>query len=140
MTRLVSLRRRAAARQSHRCYYCGLPMWENDPISFAQTYRLTARQAQLFKCTAEHLHPLSEGCPNYELYILAACLHCIRRIHAVPNPRSAAEYKDVVNGRMRRGRWLAGMLPTMVEARVSCGVTSQDKPPSPARDRGRAPG
>jgi 5-methylcytosine-specific restriction endonuclease McrA len=125
MTRLVSLRRRAAARQSHRCYYCGLPMWEKDPTSFAQTYRLTERQAQLFKCTAEHLHPRSEGGPNSELNIVAACLYCNRRRHAEPNPRSASEYKLFVDAHMKTGRWRAGMLP----AADAFGVCRNTTPP-----------
>lgn len=126
MTRLVSLRRRAAARQSHCCFYCGLPMWEQEPTTFAQAYRLTDRQARLLKCTAEHLLPRSEGGADTGSNIVAACLFCNRQRHVVRKPLAAAEYKHVVNARMQRGRWLAGMLPTMVASRVSRGVTSQE--------------
>lgn len=138
MKRLGSLRRLAAHRQSQCCFYCGLPMWEQEPTTFARTYRLTDRQARLLKCTAEHLLPRSEGGPDTGSNIVAAHLFCNRQRHVVRNPLSATEYKHVVNARMKCGRWLAGMLPTMVAAGVSRGVTSQDRSRLPARDRGRA--
>ena len=128
MKRLASLRRQAADRQSHCCYYCGLPMWEKEPTAFAKTHRLTRREARLLMCTAEHLHPRSEGGPDTELNIVAACLYCNRQRHAVSRPRPSAEYKQLVADRMRRGRWLAGMLPEMVASGVTRAFTSRDKP------------
>ena len=126
MKRLVSLRRAAAHRQSHFCYYCHMPMWEKERTTFAQTYRLTDRQARLLQCTAEHLLPRSDGGADTGSNIVAACLFCNRQRHVVQRPLAAAEYKHVVNARMQQGRWLAGMLPTMVATRVSRDVTSQD--------------
>ena len=128
MNRLVSLRRLAADRQSHCCYYCGLPMWEREPTAFAHTYQLTGRQARLLKCTAEHLHPRSEGGPDSGPNIVAACLYCNRQRHAVRKPRSASEHKRFVETRMRRGRWLASLVPTLVAPGVMPSFICPDTP------------
>jgi len=78
---IVIARRAAFAFQSHRCFYCGIPIWETSATKFAQTYRITSRQALLLRCTAEHLRARSEGGPNNAANIVAACACCNQTRH-----------------------------------------------------------
>jgi hypothetical protein len=70
---LVKLRRSAFRAQNGCCFYCGLPMWEDDPERFAQTLGLTAGQAQKLRSTAEHLQARCDGGGDHPSNIVAAC-------------------------------------------------------------------
>jgi 5-methylcytosine-specific restriction endonuclease McrA len=76
MNRLQSLRARAFAHQNERCYYCDLPIWEDDPHAFASRYGITIRQARAFQCTAEHLVARCDGGKTVSSNVVAACRHC----------------------------------------------------------------
>lgn len=106
MERLRSLRRQAASRQAFRCYYCELPMWERDAAMFAARFSLSKAQANLLRCTAEHLKPKSEGGPENRANIVAACLYCNRTRHMAKNPLPPERFRHYVNRRMQRRRWL----------------------------------
>ncbi|WP_418953427.1 HNH endonuclease [Zeimonas sediminis] len=109
MTNLQSLRQQAARRQSLRCYYCECPMWERDATTLSASFGLSKAQANLLRCTAEHLRPKSEGGPANRTNIVAACLFCNRTRHKAKNPRCPESYKKYVRKRMQRGRWLTGL-------------------------------
>jgi hypothetical protein len=70
----VSFRTRAFALQSGRCFYCGLPMWNINPMRFARRYEITPSQALDFKCTAEHLKARRDGGIDQHANVVAACL------------------------------------------------------------------
>ena len=76
MTCIARLRTAAFTDQRGLCFYCHLPMWLRDWSEFARAHQLTRRQAQRFRCTAEHLTPRSMGGPTNRSNIAAACWHC----------------------------------------------------------------
>ena len=104
--RIQTHRHSAFLAQQGRCYYCGLPTWESDPESFATAHSISAAAAQQFKCTAEHLQARQDGGQDRAQNIVAACLCCNSRRHSgrkqAPSP---ASYKDLVQKRLRKGRW-----------------------------------
>ena len=116
-TSIQKARARAAVAQEHRCYYCGLPMWERDPDTFASAHGLTKRQVQLLHCTAEHLLSRSDGGSNAAVNLVAACRYCNSHRHHVSRPLDPARYREYVLRRMQRGRWLAGVLTQLAQAR-----------------------
>lgn len=54
-TKLARCRQSAYTAQSGRYFYCGLPMWQQDPESFALSHGISLLQAKALQCTAEHL-------------------------------------------------------------------------------------
>jgi 5-methylcytosine-specific restriction endonuclease McrA len=111
---LFNKRRSAAKRQADKCFYCGLPMWETDPATFAARFNLSKAQAALLQCTAEHLHARCDGGGDQPSNIVAACRFCNRARHAAARPLPPARYQARVRSRMSKGRWLAGMLPSSI--------------------------
>ena len=61
---LRSNRIAAARRQSNRCYYCGVQMWEHSPPRTLVQIAKSAEKTDRLRCTAEHLRPRSEGGKN----------------------------------------------------------------------------
>lgn len=108
------LRSRASAfaRQGGHCYYCSSPMWFEDHIAFATRYRITERQALLFRCTGEHLQERRSGGDDSTSNVVAACHFCNRaRHHFRPtNAPAAADYKRHVEKQMAKGRWPVAQL------------------------------
>ncbi|WP_366856998.1 HNH endonuclease [Methylophaga sp.] len=82
-------------------------MWINDAASFSQRYKLTLKQAHLFKCTGEHLIAFYEGGASNQSNIVAACYYCNSRRHKPKEPLSPERYKQKVLRRMRSGKWHA---------------------------------
>ncbi len=103
---LALLRYRAYQRQNRRCYYCGFPMWEKDIDRFLSEYRVSPAQAQLFRCTAEHLKAKSVGGSNAASNIVAACDYCNRTRHRSSKPLEPDRYRQRVQTRLAKGRWL----------------------------------
>jgi 5-methylcytosine-specific restriction endonuclease McrA len=114
---LARMRAIAAHRQHFRCFYCGLPMWSNDVASFAAKYGLSRRLALQLQCTAEHLAPRSMGGTGSSANIVAACAFCNHKRHARPSAPDPAAYKQFVQQRVRRGRWLPASLPSTLRPR-----------------------
>ena len=90
---LKNLRRRMAIAQRYLCYYCDLEMCDGDPERFMARHGLSLRQAELRRCTAEHLKPRSEGGTDASDNIVAACLFCNRRRHRARTPLAPEQYK-----------------------------------------------
>lgn len=96
-------------------------MWDSDPHQFIAQYALTPKQARLLRCTAEHLHPRSEGGKDTKNNIVAACLYCNRTRHAAKVPLEPSQYQQRVRRLMRRGKWLAGIFRERLSALTSTG-------------------
>jgi len=82
-------------------------MWESDPASYAVEHNITIPQANLLRCTAEHLLARTDGGKDQADNIVAAHLWCNRKRHArklAPTPR---EYRHLVQQRLSKGRWFA---------------------------------
>lgn len=103
---LASLRHKAFVRQDYRCFYCTTPMCEHDSVHFRATYRLFQAQAEFFFCTAEHLKPRSEGGRDNASNVVAACYFCNQTRHRAKVPLDAAKYRQRVQSRVDRARWL----------------------------------
>ena len=104
---LQKLRHQAFVRQSCRCYYCTLPIWENDPMEIATRYGICLRKAKHLRCTAEHLIAQQDGGGETAENITAACLWCNRMRHRgrhdkAPNP---TKYKNRVTQLMAKRQW-----------------------------------
>lgn len=102
---LKSPRKLAYALQSGRCFYCGVPMWQNNPEQFASQHKLSINQARLLKCTGEHLTAHSDGGEGSTENIVAACWYCNTRRHRAAKPRSPDSYKTHVRKRISKGHW-----------------------------------
>lgn len=110
MGTLSNIRRTKMLAQEGRCYYCGLPMWDPALKDAAPAICLTPAMQKYLLCTAEHLHPRSEGGTNSASNIVAACWYCNTRRHhwkAAPAPDA---YRAHVQKRMAKGKWLAAHL------------------------------
>lgn len=105
MPTLAKLRLAAFHRQNGRCFYCHLPMWTTDPLTFAAQYRLSAAQARRFQCTAEHLIARQDGGKDLEGNIVAACRFCNQTRHKRKSPPDAESYCALVAKRVTAGRW-----------------------------------
>lgn len=104
-TPLIRNRQSAYRAQMGRCYYCGLPMWEDDVGTFCQAHNITPSQAQLLRCTAEHLEARQDGGLNTAKNIVAACLSCNQRRHKRKKAPAPSAYLNLVRKRVREGRW-----------------------------------
>jgi len=91
--------------QFGRCFYCGLPMLTGSPEKFAARYGITLAQANLLRCTGEHLVPHENGGTSAKTNIVAACWFCNSRRHRRPTAPAPAEYKQLVRQKVRQGRW-----------------------------------
>jgi hypothetical protein len=100
----------ATKQQAFRCYYCQAPIWERDPWRFVAEYRLTLRQAEFLRSTAEHLLPLSEGGATSRANIVAACLFCNSTRHKARNPLPADTYRARVQRHVACGWWFTSRL------------------------------
>ena len=109
MTSLARYRQRAAVRQGFRCYYCGSPIWLENPDRFAATHGLSRAQARLLRCTAEHLEAKRDGGTDRRENIVAACEFCNQHRHRARNPLPPTAYRERVVEAMSHGRWLAGV-------------------------------
>ncbi|MBU1215538.1 MAG: HNH endonuclease [Gammaproteobacteria bacterium] len=92
--------------QSGRCFYCGHPMWESDISTFAESHKLSLRQARIYRCTAEHLVAKIDGGSNSAKNIVAACHWCNKNRHARKKAPTPIEYMEFIKKRLAQGRWL----------------------------------
>lgn len=100
----------AFRRQGGRCFYCGLPVWLYDLEAFRARYPLSAKQVASRRCTAEHLLPKEDGGKDGADNIVAACALCNSRRHKREHARSPEEHRRHVLSRVRRGKWLPGVM------------------------------
>jgi hypothetical protein len=104
---LRKLRHQAFVRQSCRCFYCTLPIWEGDPTEFTAHYGIRLQKAKHLRCTAEHLIAKQDGGDDTAQNIAAACLWCnrmrhLKRQHKAPSPE---KYKNRVAQLIAKGCW-----------------------------------
>jgi 5-methylcytosine-specific restriction endonuclease McrA len=102
---LVRPRTHAFAHQSGRCYYCGMPMWADNPLEFANAHGITLGQAKRLQCTGEHLVARQDGGSTARSNIVAACLFCNKGRHSRKTPLPPDRYLQLVRKRMKVGRW-----------------------------------
>lgn len=106
--------------QGGRCYYCGKPMWVEYPEWFRAATGCASRNVGLFQCTAEHLHPRSEGGKDTPDNIVAACRFCNATRHKAKVPKTPALYRSLVRERVAKGRWNQSLIrfsaPSIVPA------------------------
>jgi hypothetical protein len=110
MGALKNIRRTKMLAQAGRCYYCGLPMWDDTLNECPPAACRRGRQLKPLRCTAEHLLPRSEGGADTAENIVAACLYCNQTRHRAKRPRSPEHYRAHVRRRMAAGRWLAAQV------------------------------
>ena len=113
-------RHSAYLAQQGRCYYCGLPMWEDDLESFCRDHNINPSQAQLLQCTAEHLHARQDGGLDTADNIVAACLRCNRSRHVGKRNPSPCDYAQLVRKALRNGAWHRKSLMRAFEALMTC--------------------
>ncbi|MBC7163822.1 MAG: HNH endonuclease [Roseovarius sp.] len=107
MGKLSNIRRTKMLAQEGRCYYCDLPMWDPElGHAMPEICRAPAMRRYL-RCTAEHLHPRSEGGADATGNIVAACWYCNTRRHHRKAPPSPDVHRARVQERMAKGKWLA---------------------------------
>jgi 5-methylcytosine-specific restriction endonuclease McrA len=99
------LRKSAYNAQRGQCCYCGKPMWLEDVEAFAKAHNYSLRQANLLKCTAEHLHARTDGGDDSPENVAAACWYCNSKRHKRTQALSPEQYRKHVITRMQIGRW-----------------------------------
>lgn len=104
-TTLKTRRSAAFERQHGRCYYCGAPMWNENPADFAARHGLTRGAAERLRCTAEHLLPRQDGGPDSADNIVAACAYCNHTRHRTPRVLAPGDYRQRIQRRLRQRRW-----------------------------------
>ena len=105
VSRSHSKRLAAFRSQKCHCYYCGAPMWLQEPAKFASRYSISLKQAARFQCTAEHLVARQDGGSDARNNIVAACQFCNSQRHrrlAAPDPQA---YRKLIARRLERRRW-----------------------------------
>ena len=102
--RTARLRKAAARKQAHRCYYCGVLMADNVIPNIWQELNLPLEHANWLRCTAEHLVPKSAGGNLCESNIVAACMYCNNK-RSQHRGLSHQQYKEYVKNELRMNRW-----------------------------------
>ena len=124
-TRLQRSRDRAFQSQCGRCYYCNVLMWLHVPEELGP-FRVSQEQAARLRCTAEHLHPESEGGSDRLENIAAACAHCNHTRHKRKVPPQPEAYRSDVRRRVGRRSWhhrwvfQFGLLPDLASREPPC--------------------
>jgi 5-methylcytosine-specific restriction endonuclease McrA len=113
-----TLRQRAAERQRGLCFYCGLPIWTHDADGFARQHGLSAREASWLQCTAEHLIARRDGGQSTATNIVAACRRCNLLRHHRPSAPTWSRYREIVQRRLKAGRWYGGRLRALFDGLV----------------------
>jgi hypothetical protein len=103
--KLKMLKTNAALQQEWRCFYCQLPMWEDNLGEFIVRYGISPGLAKRFQCTAEHVEARCDGGKDIAKNIVAACLFCNATRHKAKHPLDATKHLTVVRRRLAKGRW-----------------------------------
>lgn len=107
---LAKVRYRAYSQQGGKCYYCLSPIWEGDPASLADTYRIPPRFWPQLRSTAEHLIPWSHGGPDNLSNIVAACHRCNQGRNGFARTPEPDRYREHVARLMARRAWFSPKL------------------------------
>ncbi|NRG18507.1 HNH endonuclease [Rhizobiales bacterium] len=104
--KIQSIRKKKFKAQNGRCFYCRSPMWEPGSFdAFVRTHELSRQSADFFRCTAEHLHPRSDGGKDQASNIVAACLFCNATRHKAKTPMEPGSYALKARRRLAAGKW-----------------------------------
>lgn len=122
MGALTHTRRQKMIAQGGRCYYCGLPMWDDAVATQSPSSNTIRPEPKVLQCTAEHLLARSDGGGNGTDNIVAACWFCNTQRHRRKRPLSPEKHRKHVQARMEAGRWLAAF-------RSGQRLRNQDGPP-----------
>ncbi|WP_408002845.1 HNH endonuclease [Pseudorhodobacter wandonensis] len=87
-------------------------MWDEAAAKISSKHNKFQAKLKALRCTAEHLHPRSEGGGNTAGNIVAACFYCNTRRHRRKCPLSPEAHREHVRQRMASGRWLAAQFAT----------------------------
>ena len=98
-------RNQAFQRQNGRCFYCHQPMWQENPEQYAEQYGLTLQQAELMRCTGEHLIAHKDGGSASSDNIVAACFYCNQKRHKRKVELSLDKFKALVTTRVQKKCW-----------------------------------
>lgn len=103
---LVKLRRQALADQHGRCFYCSLPVWEQNCRAFARQYGIPKGIARDLRCTAEHLIARQDRGQDVEENIVAACRWCnLQRHQGGREALRPQEWRQEVRALIALGKW-----------------------------------
>lgn len=108
----------AFKRQAGSCYYCGFPMWIQQPKEFAGTFRISQGSSARFQCTAEHLVARQDGGSDSSKNIVAACRFCNSTRHRIPSAPDPTTYKKRVQRRVNAGKWHPRHLRNLIEPQL----------------------
>lgn len=105
--RLQKLRSDAFRRQNCRCFYCMLPMWDDNMQEFCTVYGVKPGKAKFLRCTAEHIEARQNGGVDSISNIAAACFWCNTRRHRgrSKNAPDAHVFKARVVKLIRKRTW-----------------------------------
>ena len=118
---IVRFRSEAFRRQAGRCYYCHVLMWNDDCALFAAQHQVSNPVAKGLQCTAEHLQARRDGGKDVAPNIAAACRRCNLGRHRRKVAPAPAEFRDLVEKRVTRGKWHArgvhksGLVPSRAQ-------------------------
>jgi hypothetical protein len=90
-------------------------MWLGKKDAFAQKHSLSSKDAERFRCTAEHLIARSENGKDTKDNIVAACAFCNMNRHRRKKPPVPARYKEDIQNRIKKGKWF----PRELRSRMS---------------------
>jgi 5-methylcytosine-specific restriction endonuclease McrA len=107
---LIQSRNKAFQNQHGLCFYCQLPMWNDDSELFSKQFKITKKQALMFQCTAEHLLAKQDGGNDHQLNIVAACKFCNQKRHARKKPKDPIAYKSYVTKKIKHGGWCSSLI------------------------------
>ncbi len=110
MGSLKNIRRMKMLAQGGRCYYCGLPMWDESVDPRLPTICRPERLPMSLRCTAEHLVARSEGGSNFAENIVAACLYCNCGRHRRKCPPPPEAFRSHVQKRMAAAKRRASQI------------------------------
>ncbi len=98
-------RERRAHEQHRRCYYCGFPMWSKQPDGFARHFGISLKEAERFRCTAEHLRARCDGGTSSRYNIVAACWFCNSHRHLRAVALQPDRSRELVQKRVAKFAW-----------------------------------
>lgn len=101
----MRVRNRQMKAQNGRCYYCDQPIWLQDINRFCAHYDLSKEHALAFKCTAEHLIARTDGGPDTDDNIVAACHYCHQVRHEEVEALTPDKYINLARTEIKAGRW-----------------------------------
>lgn len=107
ITKLQRLQLKANIAQGGRCYYCDLPVWEDDPLTFARIHGIRPRLCPHLQCTAEHLIARKDSGQDACENIVAACHWCNSERHRgrEGNAPEPIAYTTWVRTQVEQSKW-----------------------------------